>query len=156
MTASDYLVGDGDWDDPALIDLLRRSAEEVLPLYAEDDLSKQRVAPLVREDVVSVSVVRRGEEVVAAGVIAHVHDAFEVKRLTVASAHRRRGLARIVLRDLERRAAERGIVRLRLQTGFRQDAAIALYESESWHPIAPFGPYSDDDLISRCFEKEIA
>ena len=53
----------------------------------------------------------------------------EIKRIWTHGAHRRRGLAKMVLTELERRAAERGYERLYLTTGPRQPEATALYLS---------------------------
>lgn len=78
----------------------------------------------------------------------------EVRRLFVTAAARRRGLARAMLLDLERRAAALGYAVMRLETGNRQLAAIALYESLGFKRIPPFGQYADDPM-SVCFEKTI-
>jgi GNAT superfamily N-acetyltransferase len=59
----------------------------------------------------------------------------EVKRMWTASAHRRRGLARRVLAELEARAAARGYTRMYLTTGPRQPEAKALYLAAGWTPL---------------------
>ena len=59
----------------------------------------------------------------------------EVKRMWTAGAHRRRGLARRVLTELERRAAARGYTRMYLTTGPRQPEAKALYLAAGWTPL---------------------
>lgn len=151
-----YEVGDADWDDDDLRDLVRRVGAETLALYAGVDLSKQRVRPLTRDDVRTIVAVRHHGRVVAAGVLSDAHGAWEVNRMVVDADHRRRGLARTVLAELERRARQDGLGRLRLQTGFRQDAALALYADEGWRRIPPYGPYADDDIVSVCFEKDLA
>lgn len=51
----------------------------------------------------------------------------ELKRIWTHGDHRRRGLARIVLSELEQRAAEAGYGRVYLTTGSRQPEAAALY-----------------------------
>lgn len=77
-------------------------------------------------------------------------------RLVVHPEHRRRGLAGLVLARVEDRARAAGVRRLALQTGFRQEGAVALYRSRGWRETPPYGPYRDDDVVSVCFEKEIA
>ncbi|MGY1643959.1 GNAT family N-acetyltransferase [Geodermatophilus sp. SYSU D00703] len=52
-----------------------------------------------------------------------------------AAAHRRRGLARRVLAELETRAAARGYTRVYLTTGLRQPEAEALYLAAGWTPL---------------------
>ncbi|TFH72178.1 GNAT family N-acetyltransferase [Cellulomonas sp. HD19AZ1] len=69
----------------------------------------------------------------------------ELKRIWTHSAHRRRGLARRVLAELERRATARGYRRLYLTTGPRQPEAAGLYLTTGYRPlfdptVAPAGP----------------
>ena len=59
----------------------------------------------------------------------------EVKRMWTAASHRRRGLARRVLAELQERAATRGYTRLYLTTGPRQPEAKALYLAAGWTPL---------------------
>ena len=91
---------------------------------------------------------------------ADVHDlgarrTAEVKRMYVAPAARRTGLARLVLRTLEDSAREDGCDVLVLETGLRQPEAIELYESAGYVPVTPFGFYKDAAL-SRYFGRRLA
>lgn len=70
-------------------------------------------------------------------------DVAEIKRMYVDTAMRRRGLSRLMLAELERRAAAAGITRLVLNTGPEQPEAIALYESSGYVPVLPFGHYAE-------------
>ena len=63
----------------------------------------------------------------------------EIKRMYVRPAFQRRGLARIVLAELERSALEAGVTRLILETGNAQPEAIALYRSAGYVGIDAFG-----------------
>jgi GNAT superfamily N-acetyltransferase len=78
----------------------------------------------------------------------------EVKRMYVAEDHRGRGYARAVLAELERTAAAAGRHRMVLETGVPQPAAIALYTSSGYEPIAPFGAYRCSPN-SRCYAKPL-
>ncbi len=69
----------------------------------------------------------------------------EIKRMFVRDAFRRRGLARLVLAELERTAALAGIGRLVLETGTGQPAAIAMYRAAGYEDVAPFGFYAEYD-----------
>jgi GNAT superfamily N-acetyltransferase len=69
----------------------------------------------------------------------------EIKRMFVRPAYARRGLARAILAELERSAAEAGITRLVLETGLAQPEAIALYHSAGYAEIPKFGFYRDYD-----------
>lgn len=73
----------------------------------------------------------------------------------VTRSARRRGLAKIILQELELQAREFGYTVLRLETGVRQSPAMALYESCGFRRIPPFGEYINDPT-SVCFEKQLA
>jgi GNAT superfamily N-acetyltransferase len=78
----------------------------------------------------------------------------ELKRMYVDPAERGRGLSRLVLAELERTAGAAGRRRMILETGDEQPAAIALYASAGYAPIAAFGAHRDDPR-SRCFAKAL-
>lgn len=71
-------------------------------------------------------------------------DDAEIKRMYVRPAFQGRGLARLILAELERTAAEAGITRLILETGLAQPEAIALYRSAGFEDIPAFGYYADE------------
>jgi GNAT superfamily N-acetyltransferase len=60
----------------------------------------------------------------------------ELKRIWTHGAHRRRGLARRVLAELETRARDLGYPRLYLTTGPRQPEAAALYRATGYTPLS--------------------
>lgn len=59
----------------------------------------------------------------------------ELKRIWTHSAHRRRGLARRVIAELEREAGARGYRRIYLTTGPRQPEARGLYLATGYTPL---------------------
>lgn len=65
----------------------------------------------------------------------------EIKRMFVAPAQRQRGVARAVLAELEKWAAELGYAACVLETGKRQAAAIALYERSGYVLTPNYGQY---------------
>lgn len=67
----------------------------------------------------------------------------EIKRMYVSPPARRRGLARLILAELERTAAGAGIRRLILNTGPHQSEAIALYGRSGYRPTVAFGYYAE-------------
>ena len=75
----------------------------------------------------------------------HGDDA-EIKRMYVRPAFQRRGLARLILAELERTAAEAGIARLILETGLEQPEAVALYRSVGYQDVPAFGYYAGEPL----------
>jgi putative acetyltransferase len=100
-------------------------------------------------------VARLGERAIGCGAL-RLLDAYtaEVKRMYVAPAGRRQGVARRILMDLERRARDFGYRAIRLETGIRQPEAQRLYESLGYQRIDAFGPYAGNPL-SVCYEKII-
>jgi GNAT superfamily N-acetyltransferase len=80
--------------------------------------------------------------------------AAEIKRMYVAPAARRRGVARAVLGHLEATAREAGADVMVLETGTAQPEAIALYVEAGYQPIASFGHYTWSPL-QRCFGKPL-
>jgi GNAT superfamily N-acetyltransferase len=67
----------------------------------------------------------------------------EVKRMYVEPASRRRGIAALVLAELERSAAAAGHRQLVLNSGDRQPEALALYDRAGYTPVAGYGVYAD-------------
>ena len=79
----------------------------------------------------------------------------EVRRMYVHRDHRRKGFGRDVLVHLMREAVRFGYKTLRLETGFRQLPAMALYEQYGFRRIPPFDAYASDPT-SVCYEWRIA
>ncbi|WP_454109740.1 GNAT family N-acetyltransferase [Leifsonia shinshuensis] len=59
----------------------------------------------------------------------------ELKRIWTSSAHRRQGLARRVVEELEAEAVRQGYTRIYLTTGPRQPEAKALYLAAGYSPL---------------------
>ncbi|WP_159830393.1 GNAT family N-acetyltransferase [Arthrobacter sp. 9AX] len=79
----------------------------------------------------------------------------ELKRIWTHSAHRRRGLARLVLAELEALAVRRGYSRLYLTTGPRQPEAKYLYLTTGYQP--QFDLDADPETIKfLAFTKELS
>ncbi len=66
----------------------------------------------------------------------------EIKRMYVARTARGRGLARLMLAELERTARAAGHHRAVLETGDKQPEAVALYRSAGYTEIPAFGYYA--------------
>ncbi|MHB8438330.1 MAG: GNAT family N-acetyltransferase [Acidimicrobiales bacterium] len=89
-------------------------------------------------------VVFRGEDPVGCGGFRPLETGVaELKLMRVDEKYRRRGLARRLLLDLERRAALAGYGEMRLVTGTEQPEAVALYESSGYRRVLPFGEFRD-------------
>jgi GNAT superfamily N-acetyltransferase len=81
-------------------------------------------------------------------------DAMEVKRMFVLPAYRGRGIASVVLKELEAWAGELNYARCVLETGKRQPEAIALYTKNAYRVIPNYGQYEQVEN-SVCFEKKL-
>ena len=76
----------------------------------------------------------------------------EIKRMYVAPAGRRKGIARRILVELEQQAQAFSYRTIRLETGIRQPEAQCLYEALGYCRIAAFGPYVGNPM-SICYER---
>jgi GNAT superfamily N-acetyltransferase len=76
----------------------------------------------------------------------------EIKRMFVAPAERGRGVARLILRELERIAAARGYSLIRLDTGPAQPHALALYRAEQYRAI---DDYNGNPFATHWLEKSL-
>lgn len=78
----------------------------------------------------------------------------EVKRMYVSPQFRKKGIARAVLKELEKWTGELGYTHCILETGKRQPEAIALYESSGYSRIPNYGQYENVET-SVCMMKAI-
>jgi GNAT superfamily N-acetyltransferase len=78
----------------------------------------------------------------------------ELKRMYVPEYKRRKGIASLVLAELERWCRELHCTTCVLETGLNQPEAIAFYEQHQYGQIPKFGKYMDSPN-SICFEKKL-
>ena len=76
----------------------------------------------------------------------------EIKRLFVAAPARGTGVARALIAGLERIARELGYERVRLDTGPKQHASVALFRSSGYVPIED---YNGNAVAAYWFEKRL-
>jgi GNAT superfamily N-acetyltransferase len=102
-----------------------------------------------------------GEPVVCGGWRAHDSDEHEfldgdaeIKRMYTTPSVRGRGLARVLLAELERTAAAAGRSRAVLETGYAQPEAINLYLTSGYTEITKFGVYRHEEG-SICYGKSL-
>lgn len=84
----------------------------------------------------------------------YTNDKIEIKRMYVPLEHRSKGLATLVLKELEKWALELGFHHLILETGIRQPEAIRLYTKNGYNSIPNYGQY-EGVSSSVCFEKHL-
>ena len=95
-----------------------------------------------------------GQAVGCGALREHTPEIVEIKRMYVTPEARRRSLGREILRALEREAALRHYVTVRLHTATGQHESIGLYESSGYRAVPCWGDYAEDER-SRCYERDI-
>jgi putative acetyltransferase len=127
-----------------------------LDLKIRDGEDHQFYAQLNKIDkLANVVVGYEGETAIGCGAIRKFDDhSMEVKRMYVTPGNRQRGIASMVLRELENWCIELGYSKCILETGRNQPEAIALYTKNGYLRIPNFGAYKDVPN-SVCFEKEL-
>lgn len=97
--------------------------------------------------------VLRGGEPIAGGAFKRFDKrTVELKRIWTSASHRREGLARKVVRELEEEARRQGFERAYLTTGPRQPEAVHLYLSTGYTPLFD-ASRSADEIIIHGFAK---
>ena len=90
---------------------------------------------------------------VACGAIKkYDQEAMEVKRMFTRDEYRGRGIASIILANLEQWAKELGYSKCILETGRRLPEAVRLYQRSGYQQIPNYGQYIQMEN-SICFEK---
>ncbi len=101
-------------------------------------------------------VVFDGDQPIACGAIRALdEESMEIKRMYVHPLSRKKGLATLILNELERWSSELGYKRCVLETGMKQPEAIALYQKNGYHRVPNYGPYIGVDN-SLCFMKIVS
>src|SRR6476661_2166420 len=127
-------------------DLFSSGAAEELNRYPAGEFAAPHGALLIVQD--------NGETVAGGAFRRYDSRTAELKRIWTHSAHRRRGLGRLVLAELEALAAARGYTRLYLTTGPRQPEAKYLYLNTGY--LAQFDLDADPETIGPlAFTKEL-
>lgn len=141
-------------DEPAARALERRHVAELGRRYGGTGPALLDAAPFEPPKGCFL-VVRVGDEAVACGGIRRLTPVVaELKCVYVAPAHRRRGIARVLLARLEAAASAAGYNSLRLEAGTGQPEALALYASAGYREIPPYGPFRDE-ACARCMAKPL-
>ena len=102
-----------------------------------------------------VVVAYEDDDAVGCGAIKEYEEnVMEVKRMFVPLEKRGKGIASIVLGELESWAKELGYPKCILETGKKQPEAIRLYQKNNYTTIKNYGQYADVES-SVCFEKQL-
>jgi len=93
-----------------------------------------------------------GEPIGCGALKCHGDKPVEIKRMWVAPSARGLGVGRRLLAELERRAADNGHRRVRLDTNGRLTEAIGMYRSAGYHEVDAF---NDEPYAHHWFEKQL-
>ncbi|WP_345749216.1 GNAT family N-acetyltransferase [Streptomyces sp. ODS28] len=142
--------------DPLARPLLEELSREYRTRYGSDaDLRRYPAAEFAPPDGMFLLLLDSGGQAVAGGAYRRYDaETAELKRIWTHSEHRRRGLARRVLRALEREAARRGYRRMWLTTGPRQPEAKGLYLAAGYRPLFDLSA-EPESLRKLPFEKHL-
>ncbi len=144
-----------EWPDPDLQRLVAAQKAEIDARYT----GTEEVADVDAATVKGAVLAKVDEVAVACGILTHPVPSFaentaELGRMFVDPGHRRQGIAKELLRELEAIAVELKLEQLVLETGIKQPEAIGLYTSEGYRIIDNYPPY-EDSPESRCFAKAL-
>ncbi len=81
-------------------------------------------------------------------------DTVEVKRMFIEPAHRGKGIAAAILKELENWAGETGFSSIVLETGTLQPEAVQLYKKQGYQIIPNYHQYSGN-YLSICMKKSL-
>ena len=155
-----------DWLDPRAVTLRAAMDAETSAMYREFSQSQSREVQAAIDDALAVDpatidttiIAVDGEEPVGHSALRPVHldslddRVLEVKKVFVTEGARGRGVARLLMGELETIARGAGVASLVLQTGPLQQPAIRLYEDLGYVPIPPYGKYGAIPG-ALCYEK---
>jgi GNAT superfamily N-acetyltransferase len=151
-------------DDPRARPLFEELAFEYRSRYAgliddaalRDEMVRYPAALFVPPVGAFILLLRGGTAIAGGAFMPHADPGTtEFKRIWVDRAHRRQGLSRRVLAELERRAAGQGYTRVYLGTGPRQPEAISLYRTSGYRLLAAHD-FGEDAEPGYRFDKLLA
>ncbi|MFI2374768.1 GNAT family N-acetyltransferase [Streptomyces sp. NPDC018964] len=155
---TDLTVVHTEVSDPRVRPLLCELGHEYTTRYGKDahaEISRYPDEEFTEPHGGLILLLENGDPVAGGAFRRHDATTAELKRIWTHSAHRRRGLARRVLAELEREAGARGYRRIHLTTGPRQPEARGLYLATGYTPLFDTG--ADPETIGPLpFEKHLA
>jgi GNAT superfamily N-acetyltransferase len=131
------------YDDPQVQELVEAVQQEYVVRYGGRDAMEVDPGEVLPPRGLLLVAEVDGVPVGCGAWRVHAPGTVEVKRMYVAPAARRRGVADRVLAALESSARVAGHRRVVLNTGDRQPEALALYARAGYTPVAGYGVYAD-------------
>ncbi|PRY43978.1 GNAT family N-acetyltransferase [Umezawaea tangerina] len=124
--------------DPATAPMMAELTHEYVTRYGErarEEMARYPTLVFEPPDGTLLLLVEGGEPVAGGAFKRYDERTAELKRIWTAAGHRRRGLGRRVVLELEREAAALDYRRVYLTTGTRQPEAKALYLALGYTPL---------------------
>ena len=125
--------------------------------FDTDRLSLRRLRHWIKASNRVMTVAVTGESIVGYG-LALLPRGTRLSRLysiAVFPSARGRGLSKLILQELENRAADRGRLFMRLEVAKDNDAAIALYKSQGYQIFGTYKDYYEDHRDALRMQKRI-
>ena len=122
---------------------------------AATEINRYPAAAFTAPDGTFLLLEREGTAVSAGAFMRIDASTVEVKRMWTHAEHRGRGLARLVLAELENEARRRGHTRVVLSTGPRQPEAVRLYLATGYTPLFDTA-LAPEQVVIHHFEKELS
>lgn len=138
----DFRIEARPYDDPDVLRLVAAVQQEYVVRYGGPDAAAVAPGEFSPPAGLFLVGILNGEPAVTGGWRRIDDGTVEIKRMYVLDAARRRGLARLMLAELEATALAAGAHRVVLNTGSQLPEAIALYESSGYLLTAGFGHYA--------------
>ena len=130
------------YDDPVAVDLVGRVQQEYVVMYGGPDEAVVDPAEFEPPEGLFLVAEVAGQPAACGAWRVYPPGGVEIKRVYVVPELRRRGLAQLIVAELERSAAEAGHGNVVLNTGDRQPEAIALYTDLGYVPVPGYGVYA--------------
>jgi putative acetyltransferase len=142
-----------DSSNTGFLALVKLLDDELLGEYGEQQTFYDQFNQVIAINQVIVALV--DDQPAACGAIKKFDEnTAEVKRMFVKPEHRGKQIAKTILLQLELWASELGYTYCILETGTKQERAIALYQKNGYEVIANYGQYLGIET-SICFKKRI-
>ena len=157
MTSETITIASADLTAEVSRALIRSLNDELSGVYSEPGATHFRLDP---EDVaggrgIFLILYREGTPIGCGALRLLDAETAELKRMYVIPTARGTGLGRRLVTALEKEARALGVRRLVLETGVRQEAALALYRATGFRPIPLYGEYCLSPETSVCLGKEL-
>jgi putative acetyltransferase len=131
-------------NQPEVVALIEALDAYQAPLYPAESHHGLDFFALSQPNVLFVVARAEDAAILGCGALVLENGYGELKRMYTIPSARGRGVARAILGALEHLAARQGVTLYRLETGYLQPEAIALYARAGYRRRGPFGSYTDD------------